>query len=143
MAQSIRNNVEFRAMLTRKGGATGAELQEFTGRTHIYSTWSLRCMETEERSLYTEKDGRETRYMLLTKTQEAALVAKAANDAAKAKAAEAKAEAKAKPAANSNVKLKEAVAAQNPPARKRANAKTAKPIALPEMNGAASLSASA
>ena len=72
MANSIRNNAEFRALLTRANGATGSELQEFTGRAYVYSTWSLRCMETETHELWTQKDGKETRYMLKSKARIAA-----------------------------------------------------------------------
>ena len=73
MATSIVNNKEFRALLTRKGGATGKELQAFTGRAFVYSTWSLRCMETDTHELWTQKEGRETRYMLISKKRAAAV----------------------------------------------------------------------
>lgn len=63
---SIVNNAEFRALLTRKGGATGRELADLTKRTFVYSTWSLRVMETEKRELCVQKtaDGKATRYSL-------------------------------------------------------------------------------
>lgn len=86
---SIVNNKQFRALLLRKTGATGAELQECTGRAYVYSTWSLRCMETATHKLYTLKDGNATRYYLMTPAAVAAEVAKA-------KAAQQAAEAKAK-----------------------------------------------
>jgi hypothetical protein len=66
MSQSIRHNVEFRKLLTRKHGALGSELQAFTGRDYVYSTWSLRTMETDTHKLYTRKEGKETRYYLWT-----------------------------------------------------------------------------
>lgn len=83
MATSIVNNADFRAMLTRKAGALGSELQALTARAFVYSTWSLRCMETAERKLWTQKEGKETRYFLLTAKQIAAEHQKVANAAAK------------------------------------------------------------
>lgn len=91
MAQSIQNNKEFRAALMSRKGALGSELQVLTGRSFVYSTWSLRCMETETHELWTQKEGKETRYMLKLRPE-----AKAAREAAKAERA-ASPKAKAKP----------------------------------------------
>jgi hypothetical protein len=87
MANSIRNNADFRALLTRKGGATGKELQACTGRAYVYSTWSLRCMETEKKALWTIKDGNETRYFLKNRSDEIRVAANAAKKLAAANAA--------------------------------------------------------
>jgi hypothetical protein len=83
MANSIRNNAEFRAMLMRKNGATGKELQALTGRAYIYSAWSLVCMNTDTHSIYTLKDGKETRYMLLNDARVAANEQRKAENAAR------------------------------------------------------------
>lgn len=85
MSQSIRFNAEFRKLMMRARGATGRELQELTGRDYVYSTWSLRTMETPTHELWTMKEGNETRYGLWTKEQKQAYQDKlAANDAKKA-----------------------------------------------------------
>jgi len=86
MANSIQNNKRFRAMLMRKTGASGAELQAETGRAYTYSLWSLRCMTTETHSLITMRDATANcmRYYLMTDEEYAAFVAKhEAKDAVK------------------------------------------------------------
>lgn len=108
MAQSIVNNAEFRKLLTRKEGALGSELQAFTNRAFVYSLWSLRCMMTDAHPfLYSQKEGRETRYFLRTAKQDEA----AQNKATMSKPAK-KAGKKAAPiAANANAADEPAAAA--------------------------------
>ena len=114
---SIRDNAEFRAMLTRREGALGSELQELTGRAFVYSTWSLRTMETDKRKLVTQKEGRETRYFLVTNAEYDRIVAKAAAMATNSNEPVVHQAVKAKKKAKENVKVR----AKARPQRRAAN----------------------